>query len=77
MKMSAFPHSVMFTFSQETYVSEEEEIFSGTSDPGSDFENCDVEEIDLLLSVQDCDEDYVRNEEPRQRRKLTLCCQSC
>ena len=57
MKMSAFPHSVMFTFSQETYVSEEEEIFSGTSDPDSDFENCDVEEIDLLLSVQDCDED--------------------
>ena len=55
--MSAFPHSVMFTFSQETCVSEEEEIFSGTSDPGSDFENCDVEEIDLLLSVQDCDED--------------------
>ena len=47
MKMSAFPHSVMFTFSQETYVFEEEEIFSGTSDPDSDFENCDVEEIDL------------------------------
>ena len=55
--MSAFPHSVMFTFSQETYVSEEEKIFSGTSDPDSDFENCDEEEIDLLLSVQDCDED--------------------
>lgn len=46
-KMSAPPHSVKFTFSQETYVFEEEKIFSGTSDPDSDFENCDVEEIDL------------------------------
>ena len=62
MKISAISQSVMFTFSQETFVSEQEKTFSGTSYPGSGFENCGEGEIDLLLSVQDCDEDYVRQE---------------
>jgi len=47
MKISAILQSVMFTFSQETFVFEQEKIFSGTSDPGSGFENCDEGEIDL------------------------------
>ena len=46
----AFLHSLMFTFFQlsvETYVSEQEKIFS--SFRGSDFEN--VKEIDLYFSA--------------------------